>query len=76
MRLFSAFFLFRQDANKTRSNCAIIGYNLTTKYKLTQYKTQNGEPNYVDHKFFFNFYQELLPVQSLGGQTSKYHRAA
>ena len=34
--------------------------------KLTQYKTQNGESNYVDHKFFFNFYQELPPVQSLG----------
>ena len=55
-----------KDANKARSNCAIIGYNLSKKHKLTQYKTQNGESNYVDHKFFFNFYQELPPVQSLG----------
>ena len=36
------------------------------KHKLTQYKTQNGESNYVDHKFFFNVYQELPPIQSLG----------
>ena len=55
-----------QDANKTRSNCAIIGCNLSKKHKLTLYKTQNGESNYVDHKFFFNFYQERPPVQSLG----------
>ena len=40
------------------SNCAIIGCNLSKKRKLTQYKTQNGESNYVDHNFFFNFYQE------------------
>ena len=55
-----------QNAKKTRSNCAIIGCNLSKKHKLTQHKTQNGESNYVDHKFFFNFYQELPPVQSLG----------
>ena len=42
--------------NKTRSNCAIICCNLSKKHKLTLYKTQNREPNYVDHKFFFNFY--------------------
>ena len=51
----SAFF-FCQDAIKTRSNCALIGCNLSKKHKLTLYKTQNGEPNYVDHKLFFNFY--------------------
>ena len=45
-----------QDANKTRSNCDIIGYNLSKKHKITLYKTQNGESNYVDHKFFFHFY--------------------
>ena len=45
-----------QVANKTRSNCAIIGCNLSKKHKLTLHKTQNGESNYVDHKFFFNFY--------------------
>ena len=41
---------FGQDANKTRSNCAIIGYNLSKKHKLALYKTQSGEPNYVDYK--------------------------
>ena len=51
--------------NKTRSNCAIIGRNLSKKHKLTLYKTLNREPNYVDHKFFFNFCYEL-PVQKLG----------
>ena len=45
-----------QDANKARSSCAIIDYNLSKKHKLTLYKTQNGESNYVDQKFFFNFY--------------------
>ena len=35
---------------------AIIGYNLSKKHKLTLYKTQNGESNYVDLRFFFNFY--------------------
>ena len=39
---------------------------MSKKHKLTLYKTQNGESNYIDHKFFFNFYQELPPVQSLG----------
>ena len=66
-KIIVSFFSFLcQDANKTKSNCAIIGCNLSKKHKLTQYKTQNGESNYVDHKFFFNFYQELPPVQSLG----------
>ena len=50
---------FCQDANKTRSNCTIIGCSLSKKHKLTLYKTQNGERNYVDHTFFFNLYQEL-----------------
>ena len=52
----SLFSFLRQDANKARSDCAIIGCNLSKKHKLTQYKTQNEESNYVDHKFFFNFY--------------------
>ena len=40
---------------------------MSNKHKLTLYKTQNEEPNYVDHKFFFNFYWDLfLPVQNLG----------
>ena len=66
IRLLSAFSFLCQDANKTKSSCAIIGCNLSKKHKLTQYKTQNGESNYVDHKFFFNFYQELPPVPNLG----------
>ena len=49
----SFFSFFSQDANKTGSNCAIIGCSLS-KNKLVLYKTQSGEPNYVDHKFFFN----------------------
>ena len=40
----SFFSLLCQDANKTRSNCAIIVCNLSKKHKLTLYKTQNGEP--------------------------------
>ena len=56
-KIIVSFFSFLcQDANKTRSNCAIIGCNLSKKHKLTLYKTQNGESNHVDHKFFFNFY--------------------
>ena len=59
------FSFFCQDA-KTRSNCAIIDCNLSKKPKLILHKTQrNGESNYVDYKFFFNFCQEL-PVQKLG----------
>ena len=37
-------------------------YNRLKFVKETQsnaVKTQNGESNYVDQKFFFNFYQEL-----------------
>ena len=70
-----SFFSFLcQVANKTRSNCAIIGCNLSKKHKLTLYKTQNGEANYVDHKFFFNFYQKLPTCTNLCGQTSKYYK--
>ena len=58
-KIIVSFFSFLcQDANKARSNCAIIGCNMSKKHKITQHKTQNGESNYVDHKFFFNFYQE------------------
>ena len=66
IRLSSAFFcFFCQDTNKTRSNCAVIGCNLSKKHKLMLYKTQNREPNYADHKFFLNFHWELS-VQKLG----------
>ena len=56
----SFFSSFCQDANKTRSNCAIIDCNLSKKHKLILYK-ENGEPNYADYKFFFNLWQELPP---------------
>ena len=56
-KIIVGFFSFLcQDANKTRSNCAIIVCNLSKKHKLTLHKTQNEESNYVDHKFLFNFY--------------------
>ena len=55
IKIIVSFFLC-QDANKTRSNCATIGCKLSKKHRLTLYKIQNGESNYLDHKFFFNFY--------------------
>ena len=72
--LSSFFFFFCQDANKTGSNCAIMGCNLLKKHKLVLYKTQRGEPNYVYHKFFFNI---LLGASctKIWAQTSKYYRA-
>ena len=52
IRLLSAFFsFFCQDANKTRSNRPIIGYNLSKKHKLRLYRKESGEPNYIDYKF-------------------------
>ena len=55
--LLSAFFVFVFSVRmQTKQDCAIIGCNLSKKQKLTLYKTQNGKSNYVDHKFFFNFY--------------------
>ena len=50
--LWTHVFTFLQDygvkmQNITRSSCAIIGCYLSKKQKLTQYKTQNGEPNYA-----------------------------
>ena len=75
-KIIVSFFSFLcQDENKKRSNCAIVGCNLSEKHKLIQYKTQNGELNYVNHKFFFNFYQELPTATKPCGQTSKYYRA-
>ena len=43
IRLFSAFFFFCQDANKTRSNRAINGYNLSKKQKLRLYKKHRAK---------------------------------
>ena len=47
-----SFSFFCQDANKARSNRAIIGYNLSKKHKKTLYKTQSGDPNYVNYYRF------------------------
>ena len=56
-KIIVSFFSFLcQDANKTISDCAIKGCSLSKKHKHCLYKTQNGEPNYVGHKFFLNFY--------------------
>ena len=41
-----------QDANKTGSNYAIIGCNLSKKHKSALNKTQSGKSNYVDHKCY------------------------
>ena len=38
-----SFSFFCQDAIKTRSNCAIIGCNLSKKHKLTLHKTHKTE---------------------------------
>ena len=59
-KIIVSFFSFLcQDANKTRSNFALIGCNLPKKHKLTLHKIQNEESNHVDHMFFFNFYEKL-----------------
>ena len=75
-KIIGSFFSFLcQDANQRRSNCAIIGSSFSKKHKITLYKTQNGESNYVDHKFFFNFYWELPTSTKPQGKKSKYYRA-
>ena len=68
------FSFFCQDVNKTGSNFAVIGCNLSKKHKLALYKTQSGEPNYVDHKVFFHVLPGATCTKFLG-QTSKYYRA-
>ena len=62
-------FFFCQDTNRTGSNCAIIGSNLSKKHKLALYKAQNGEP-----KFFFNILLGAICTKTWG-QISKYYRA-
>ena len=61
----SFFSFFCQDANKARSNCAIIGCSLSRKHKLTLYKTQNREPIYVRISFSLIFARSYL-YQKLG----------
>ena len=45
-----------QGANIAGCNCAIIGLNLSQKHKLALYKTQSGEPNYLDNKILFQYF--------------------
>ena len=71
--LVSFFSFLCQDANKTGSNCAIIDRNLSKKHKLALYKIQNGEPSYVDHKFFFNVLLGATCTKTWG-QAFKYYR--
>ena len=70
----SFFSFFCQDANKTGRNCAIIGCNMSKKHKLALYKTQSSEPNYVDHKFFFNVLLGAYCTKTWR-QTPKYYRS-
>ena len=70
---FFSFFMSRCKQNKIK-----LCYNrlqFAKETQLTLYKTQNGESNYVDHKFFFNLYQELPTCTKPQGQASKYYRA-
>ena len=61
-----SFFLFSvKMQSKQDESCTNRLQFVKKKHKLTPYKTKNGEPNYVVHKFFFNFLQEL-PLQKLG----------
>ena len=70
----SFFFFLMSRCKQNKIKLAIIGYNLSKKHKLTLYKTQNGESNYVDLRFFFNFYQELPTCTKPWGKTSKCYR--
>ena len=56
-----------QDANKARSNCAIIGCNLSKKHKVTLYKehrTENQTTLIISFSLIFT--RSYLPVQNLG----------
>ena len=72
IRLLSAFFpFFCQDADKTRSNRGIIGYNLSKKHKLILYKIHRAEsqttqvislsqlPDKIE-KMYYSLFQEFI----------------
>ena len=75
MKLLSVFFLF---LSKCKYNGIKLCYNRLQFVKETQmsteWKTQSGEPNYLNHKFFFD---TLLATSctTTWGQTSKHCRA-
>ena len=56
----SFFSLFSQDAQKTGLNWD------KKKHKLAQYKTQSGEPDYVDHRSFFKYFARSYLYNNLG----------
>ena len=68
-----SFFMSRCKQNKIKLFCNRLQFFKETETKHR--KTQNGEANYVDHKFFFNFYEELPTCTKPWGQISKYYRA-
>ena len=55
--------------SRCKQNKIKLWYNRLQFFKETQdntVKTQNGESNYADHKFFLIFTGSYLPVQNLG----------
>ena len=66
-------FLFFVKMQTKQDQTVIIGYNLSKKHNLALHETQIEEPNYVDHKFFFNIL--LGPTcAKTWAQISKYYR--
>ena len=55
IRLLSAFFFFLPRCKQNKIKLYYNRLQIVKKNKLTLYKTQNRQPNCVDHKFFFNF---------------------
>ena len=67
IRLLSAFFLFMSRCKQNKIKLSIIGCNLSKKHKITLYKTQNRESNYVDRtSFSLIFTRSYLPAQKFG----------
>ena len=67
IKLLSVFFFFMSRCKQNKTTMFIIGCNLS-KHKLTLYKTQNGEPNYVARSyisFSLIFTRSYLPIQNL-----------
>ena len=73
-KIIVSFFLFNVKMQTKQDRTVLEQVAICRRNKLTLYKTQNRESNYVD-KFFFNFYEELPTYTKPWGQTSKYYRA-
>ena len=50
------FFFFISRCKQSKIKIFYVTLQFVKETKLTQYKTQNGESNYLDHKLFVNFY--------------------